>query len=123
MSCDECQRIGNISRRQEEEDYKPKGEEETSCDEEEVALREGVDMHMEFILWSVDDNAKKPKIKFIPFHILEENKQELFKKILVLGQEIDDLKEENSILKHKLRKKGKISTPSTTSSPPPKKEI
>ena len=37
------------------------------------------------------------------------------KKILELEQEIGDLKEENSILKHKLRKKDK----STTSSPPP----
>ena len=71
---------------------------------------------MEFKKSSLPDRAKKPKIEFIPFRLLQENKQELCKKILNLEQEINDLREQNSILKRKLRNKP------TPSSPPPKKE-
>ena len=105
---------------EEEEEYVPRGKEETSLDEDEVPLPQPGDMHVEFKKSSLPDRAKKPKIEFIPFRLLQENKQELCKKILSLEQEIDDLREQNSILKRKLRKKP---TPSTTpSSPPPKKE-
>ena len=90
---------------EEEEDHEPKGKEETSSDEDEVPLPQPGDMHVEFKKSSLLDRAKKPKIEFIPFHLLQENKQELCKKILSLEQEIDDLKEQNSILKRKLRKK------------------
>ena len=103
----------------EEEDYEPKGKEETSSDEDEVPLPQPGDMHVEFKKSSLPDRAKKPKIKFSPFHLLQENKQELCKKILSLEQKIDDLREQNSILKRKLRKKPTTST--TPSSPPPKK--
>ena len=99
----------------EEEDYEPKGREETSSDEDEVPLPQPGDMHVEFKKSSLPHRAKKPKIEFIPFRLLQENKQELCKWILSLEQEIDDLREQNSILKRKLRKKDKLST----SSPPP----
>ena len=89
---------------EEEEDYEPKGKEETSSDEDEVPLPQPGDMHMEFKKSSLSDRAKKPKIEFIPFRLLQENKQELCKKILRLEQEIDDLREENSIFKRKLRR-------------------
>ena len=46
----------------EEEDYEPKGKEETSSDEDE------------FKRSSLPDRAKKPKIEFIPFRLLQENK-------------------------------------------------
>ena len=105
---------------EEEEDYEPKGKEETSSDEDEVPLPQPGDMHVEFKKSSLPDRAKKPKIEFIPFRLLQENKQALCKKILSLEQEINDLKEQNSILKCKLRKKPTSST--TPSSPPPKKE-
>ena len=105
---------------EEEEDYEPKGKEETSSDEDEAPLPQPGDMHVEFKKSSLPDRAKKPKIEFIPFRLLQENKQELCKKILSLEQEIDDLREQNSILKRKLRKKPTSST--TPSSPPPKKE-
>ena len=105
---------------EEEEDYDPKGKEETGSDENEVPLPQPRDIHVEFKKSSFPDRAKKPKIDFIPFRLLEENKQELCKKILSLEQEIDDLREKNSILKRKLRKKPTTST--TPSSPPPKKE-
>ena len=60
------------------------------------------------------NRAKKLKIEFIPFRLLRENKQELCKKILSLEQEIDDPRDQNSVLECKLRKKP---TPSTKPSP------
>ena len=72
-------------------------------------------MHVEFKKSSLPDRAKKPKIEFIPFNLLQENKQALCKKILNLEQEINDLKEHNSVLKRKLRKK--------PTSPPPMRSI
>ena len=98
---------------EEEEDYEPKGKEETSSDEDETPLPHPGDMHVEFKKSSLPDRAKKPKIEFIPFRLLRENKQELCKRILSLEQEIDDLKEQNTILKHKLRKKSTPSPPRT----------
>ena len=85
----------------EEEDYEPKVKEETSSDEDEAPLPQPGDMHVEFKKSSLPDRAKKPKIEFIPFRLLQENKQELCKRILSLEQEIDDLKEQNIILKRK----------------------
>ena len=102
----------------EEEDYEPKGKEEMSWDEDEVPLPQPGDMHVEFKKSSLPDRAKKPKIEFIPFHLLQENKQELCKRILSLEQEIDDLREHNSILKRKLKRKP--TSPTTPSSPPPR---
>jgi hypothetical protein len=79
-------------------------------------------MHVEFKKSSLPNKAKKPKIQFIPFHLLQENKQELCKKILKLEQEIDDLREENTILKRKLRKKNTHTTSPPPSSSSPTKE-
>ena len=101
---------------EEEEDYEPKGKEEMSSDEDEVPLPQPGDMHVEFKKSSLPDRVKKPKNEFIPFCLLQENKQELCKKILSLEQEIEDLREQNAILKRKLRKKP---TPSTKSPPSP----
>ena len=99
---------------EEEEDYEPKRKEETSSDEDEVPLTQPRDMHVEFKKSILSDRVKKPKIEFIPFRLLQENKQELCKKILSLEQEIEDLRDQNSVLNHKLRKKP---TPSTKSPP------
>ena len=96
---------------EEEEDYEPKGKEETSSDEDEVPLPQPGDMHVEFKKSSLPDRAKKPKIEFIPLCLLQENKQELCKRILSLEEEIDDLREQNTILKRKLRKKPTSSQP------------
>ena len=106
---------------EEEEDYEPKRREETSSDEDEVPLPQPGDMHVEFKKSSLPNRAKKPKVEFIPFRLLQENKQELCKKVLSLEREIEDLREQNSILKRKLRKTHTQST--TPSSPSPKKEI
>ena len=101
---------------EEEEDYEPKGKEETSSDEDEVPPPQPGDMHVEFKKSSLPDRLKKPKIEFIPFRLLQENKQELCKKILSVEQEIEDLRDQSSVLKRKLRKKP---TPSTKSPPSP----
>ena len=98
---------------EEEEDYEPKEKEETSSDEDEVPLPQPGDMHVEFKKSSLPDRAKKPKIEFIPFCLLQENKQELCKRVLSLEREIKDLKEQNIILKCKLRKKSPSSSPPT----------
>ena len=109
---------------EEEEDYKPKGKEETSSDEDEAPLPQPGDMHVEFKKSSLPDRVKKPKFEFIPFRLLQENKQGLCKKILTLEWEIEDLRNQNSILKHKLREKSKPAS-STTPLPssPTKKKI
>ena len=73
-------------------------------------------MHVEFKKSSVPNKPKRPKVQFIPFRLLQDSKQDLCKKVLELEQEIGELKEENSILKRKLRKKDRTST---TSPPPP----
>ena len=65
---------------EEEEDYEPKRREETSSDEDEVPLPQPGDMHVEFKKSSLPDRAKKPKIEFIPFRLLQDKKQELWKK-------------------------------------------
>ena len=103
---------------EEEEDYEPKEKEETSSDEDEVPLPQPRDVHVEFKKSSLPDRAKKPKIEFIPFCLLQENKQELCKRVLSLEREIEDLKEQNIILKRKLRKKSPSSSTTPTSPPP-----
>ena len=75
---------------------------------------------MEFKKSSLPDGVKKPKIKFIPFCLLQENKQELCKKILSLEQEIEDLRDQNYVLERKLRTKPMPSAKSPPS-PPTKK--
>ena len=102
----------------EEEDYEPKGKEETSSNEDEAPLPQPGDMHVEFKKSSLPDRVKKPKFEFIPFRLLQENKQELCKRVLSLEQEIEDPKEQNIILKRKLRDKPTSST--TPTSPPPR---
>ena len=102
---------------EEEEDYDPRGKEEMSSDEDEVPLPQPGDMHVEFKKSSLPDREKKFKIEFIPFRLLQENKQELCKKILSLEQEIDDLRDQNSVLKRKLREKPTPSTKPSSSSP------
>ena len=108
----------------EEEDYEPNEKEETSSNEDEATLPQPGDMHVEFKKSSLPDRVKKPKFEFIPFRLLQENKQDLCKKILTLEWEIDDLRDQNAVLKRKLREKPKPSTKPTTPPPSsPTKEI
>ena len=52
-------------------------------EEDEDPLPQPRDMHVEFKKSSLSNKAKRPKIQFIPFHLLQENKQDLCKKGLV----------------------------------------
>ena len=96
---------------EEEEDYEPKGKEETSSDEDEVPLPQPGDMHVEF------KKSSLPKIESLPPRFLQDNKAALCKKIMKLELENEDLREENFSLRRKLEKK----SATTPTSPPPKK--
>ena len=52
-----------------------KEKEDTSSDEDEVPLPQPGDIDMEFKKSSLPVKAKKPKIQFIHFLLLQENKQ------------------------------------------------
>ena len=54
----------------EEEDYDPKGKEQTSFDEEEAPLPQPGHKHVEFKKSSLPDSRKKPKTLFIPSRFL-----------------------------------------------------
>ena len=58
---------------EEEEDYDPKREEETRSNDAEVPLPQPGEMHVEFKKSSLPSKAKKPKVQFIPFRLLQEN--------------------------------------------------
>ena len=103
----------------EEEDYDPKGKEGTSSDEEESPLPQSRSTHVEFKKSSLPDSRKKPKILFTPFLLLQVSKQELCQRVLRLEEEINDLKEQNFMLKRKLNK---FKTSATTPPPSPPKE-
>ena len=103
----------------EEEDYEPKGKEQTSSDEEEAPLPHPGRTHVEYKKSSLPDQRKKPKTLFIPSSFLQESKEELCHRVLNLEEENDDLMEQNFLLKWKL---DKLKTASTTPPPSPPKE-
>jgi len=103
----------------EEEDYEPKGKEQTSSDEEEAPLPQPGHTHVEFKKLSLSDSRKKPKTLFIPSRFLQESKKELCQRVLKLEEENDDLREQNFMLKWKLNK---LKTSATTPPPSPPKE-
>ena len=102
-----------------EEDYDPKGKEQISSDEEEAPLPQPGDTHVEFKKSSLLDSRKKPKTLFIPSHFLQESKEELCQRVLKLEEENDDLREQNFMLRWKLKK---LKTSATTPPPSPRKE-
>lgn len=103
----------------EEEDYDPKGKEGTSSDEEEAPLPQSGTTHVEFKKSSLPDSRKKPKILFTPSRLLQESNQELCQRVMRLEEEINDLKEQNFVLKRKLNK---FKNSATTPPPSPSKE-
>ena len=94
---------------EEEEDYDPKGKEETSSDEEDDPLPQPGDMHVEF------KKSSLHKVQSIPPRFLQDSKAALCKKIMKLELENEDLREENFSLRRKLEKKN-----ATPPSPPRK---
>ena len=103
----------------EEEDYEPKGKEQTSSDEEEAPLPQPANTHVEFKKSSLPNSRKKHKTLFIPSRFLQESKQELCNRVLKLEEENDDLREQNFMLHWKLNK---LKTSAKTPPPSPPKE-
>ena len=62
---------------EDEEDNDHERKEETSSEEDDVPLPKPGDMHVEFKKSSIPNKAKRPKIQFIPFRLLQENKHDL----------------------------------------------
>ena len=104
---------------EEEQDDNLKKTENVSSDEDDVPLPQPGDMHVEFKKSSLPNTINKSKIQFIPSRFLQESKEALCKKVLKLEEEVDDLREENFILKRKLNK---LTIASSSSPSPPKKE-
>src|SRR6266566_3224795 len=97
---------------EEEEDATMRETKDDSSEEEDDPLPQPGDMHVEFKKSSLP-RRYKPKVQFIPSCFLQESKEALCQRILELELENDDLREENFMLKYKLKKKD-------SSSPPPK---
>ena len=103
---------------EEKEDAIMKETKDDSSEEEDDPLPQPGDMHVEFKKSSLP-RRYKPKVQFILSRFLQESKNALCQRILKLELENDDLREENFMLKYKLKKKAS-STPPPSSSPPPK---
>ena len=104
----------------EEEDAAMKETKDDISEEEDHLLPQPGDMHVEFKKSSLP-KGYKPEVQFIPSRFLQESKAALCKKILKIELENDDPREENFMLKYKLKKKATSSPPPSSSSPP--KEI
>ena len=95
---------------------------DSSSEEEDVPLPQPGDMHVKFKKSSLPKRAKLSNNRSIHSHFGKKSKGYLYDKILKLESEVDDLKEEISLLNYNMKKlKAQLSS-SSTSSPPPKKE-
>lgn len=86
---------------EEERDVDLKRTGDTSSEEDEAPLPQSEDMHVEFKKSSLPNTVNESKFQFIPFRLLQESKNALCERILKLEQEVNKLREENCILKHK----------------------
>ena len=93
---------------------------EESSAEEEIPLPQPEDIHVEFKNSILPNTRRKPKVLFLPSRFLQESKGELCQRILRLELEVDDLREQNFMLKWKLDKLS--NSPITPTPPPPKKD-
>jgi hypothetical protein len=87
----------------------------TSEDQEETSLPQPGDMHVEFKKSSLPNTVNASKFQFIPFRLLQESKNALCERVLELEQEVNMLREENCILKRKMKDK---LTSSSSPAPP-----
>ena len=88
---------------------------DSSSEEEDVSLPQPRDMHIEFKKSSL---PKRPN-QSIPSRFRQKSKGGLCDKILKLELDVDDLKEEISLLNYNMKKlKAKLSSPPSSSSPP-----
>ena len=96
---------------------------DSSSEEEDVPLPQPGDMHMKFKKSSLPKRAKLSNNRSIPSRFRQKSKGDLCDKILKLESEVDDLKEEIALLNYSMKKlKAQLSSSTTPSSPPPKKE-
>ena len=91
---------------------------DSSSEEEDVPLPQPGDMHMEFKKSSLRKSANRSKNQSIPFRFRRKSKGDLCDKILKLELEVDDLKEEISLLNYNMKKlKAQLPSPPPSSSP------
>ena len=96
----------------------------TTDEEEDVPLPQPEDMHVKFKKSSLPKRAKLSNNWSIPSRFWQKSKGDLCDKILKLESEVDDLKEEIALLNYSMKKlKTQLSSSTTPSSPPPKREI
>ena len=96
---------------------------DSSSEEEDVPLPQPGDMHVKFKKSSLPKRAKLSNNRSIPSRFRQKSKGDLCDKILKLESEVDDLKEEIALLNYSMKKlKAQLSSSTTPSSPPPKKE-
>ena len=96
---------------------------DSSSEEEDVALPQPGDMHVKFKKSSLPKRAKLSNNQSIPSRFRQKSKRDLCDKILKLESEVDDLKEEIALLNYNMEKlKARFTSSTTPSSPPPKKE-
>ena len=85
---------------------------DSSSEEEDVPLPQPGDMHMEFRKSSLPKRANLSKTQSIPSRFRQKSKGDLCDKTLKLELEVDDLKEEISLLNYNIKKlKAQLSTP------------
>ena len=92
---------------------------DSSSEEEDVPLPQPGDMHVEFKKSSLPKRANQSKNKSIPFRFRQKSKGDLCDKILKLELEVDDLKDEISLLNYNMKKlKAQLPSPPPSSSSP-----
>ena len=91
---------------------------DSSSEEEDVPLPQPVDMHVEFKKSSLPKRVNRSKNQSIPSRFQQKSKGDLWDKILKLELEVNDLKEEISLLNYNMKKlNAQLPSP-----PSPKKE-
>ena len=94
---------------------------DSSTEDEDVPLPQPRDMHIEFEKSSLLKRANRSNNRSIPSRFRQKSKGDLCDKILKLESEVDDLKEEISLLNYNM-KNLRAQLSSLSPSPPPKKE-
>ena len=89
-----------------------------------IPLPQSGDMHVKFKKSSLPKRAKLSNKRSIPSRFRQKSKGDLCDKILKLESEVDDLKEEISLLNYNMKKlKAQFTSSTTPLSSPQKKEI
>ena len=91
---------------------------DSSSEEEDVPLPQPGDMHVKFKKSSLPKRANLSNNRSIPSRFRQKSKGDLCDKILKLELEVNDLKEEISLLNYNMKKlKARLPSPPPSSSP------